>query len=113
MGQVTSDFQAKNGALNVDLLGGPTYSSPFTVHSILYKREKTETINIIVEIAAGGRTFILDRVLGTGETYYVLPNPRVPYKISLANGCKLRIRTENVTAGDEKQSVVINWSDFT
>jgi len=113
MGQIQTASQIKTGANNLDLLGGPEWSSPFTLHSILYQRTKTEAIDIIIEAVVNGRSLVIDRVLGTGDTYYVFPNQRVPYPISLGNGFKIRFRTDKVTAGDEDHGVFIQWADFT
>lgn len=112
MGQLVGDFDSKKGAVNLDLTSGPNYASPYTLHTVLYRRTKTEAINIIVEAAVGGKTLVIDKITGSGDTVYVFPNPRVPYPISLPNGAKLRFRTENVTDIDEDHSVMIGWADF-
>lgn len=115
MGQIQTNFQAKTGANNLDLIAGPgeSYASPYSLYSILYKRTKTEAINIIVEVAIGGTTFVIDRIDATGIVTYTFPNARVPYKFALSNGAVLRFRTENVAAGDEEQAVAVQWADFT
>jgi len=113
MGQIQTDFQAKTGANQMDLLAGPVVASPYVVHSILYQRKKTEAINIIVEAVGGGKVFTIDRVLGTGNTHYVFPNARVPNPIALSNGFKVRFRTENVSAADEDHAVAVQWAEFT
>jgi hypothetical protein len=113
MGQIQSDIQVKTGANNIDLLAGSQWASSSVLHSILYRRLKTEAINIIVEAIIGGRAYLIDRVLGTGDVYYVFPNVRVPNPIALGDKFKIRFRTENVTAGDEDHSVTVQWADFT
>jgi len=113
MGQVQTTSQVKKGANNLDLLSGPEWASPYTLHSILYQRTKTEAIDIIVEAIVNGRALVIDRVLGTGDTYYVFPNQRAPYPIALSNGFKVRFRTDKVTAGDEDHGVFVQWADFT
>ena len=113
MGQIQSDIDVKTGAVNISLLSGAQFQgSPYILHSILYQRLKTEAIDIIVEAIAAGRAYTIDRVLGTGDTYYVFPNPRVPHVICLGNGFKVRFRTDKVTAADENHSVCIQWAEF-
>lgn len=112
MGQIQTNSQIKVGANNLDLLAGPEWSSPYVLHSVLYQRTKTEAIDIILEAVVNGRVLVIDRVLGTGDTYYVFPNYRAPHPISLSNGFKVRFRTDKVTAGDEDHGVFVQWADF-
>jgi hypothetical protein len=113
MGQIQTNSQVEVGAVNLDLFAGPGWSSPFTLHSILYRRTKTEAIDIIVEAVVNGRSLVIDRVLGTGDIFYVFPNQRVTYPISLSNGFKIRFRTDKVTSVTEDHSVFVQWADFT
>ena len=113
MGSMTqSEFQNQKGAVDINLTAGPQWASSYDLLSIMYIRKRTEAINIFVEVIAGGQLFVIDRVLGTGDTSYVFPNQRVPYKIALSNGMKIIFRTENVSAGDEDHSVIVQWADF-
>lgn len=113
MGQIQTDSQIKKGANNLDLIAGANWASPYVLHSILYQRTKTEAIDIIVEAVVCGRSLVIDRVLGTGDTYYVFPNQRAPHPIALGSDFKIRFRTDKVTAGDEDHGVFVQWADFT
>jgi len=113
MGQIVTEIDVKVGATNIDFLAGPNYASPFVLHSILYRREKTEAIDIVIEAVMGGRVFLIDRIQSSGDQFYVFPNQRVPHTIALPNGCKIRFSTDHVSAGDEDHGVAIQWADFT
>jgi len=113
MGQIQTNSEVVVGANNISLIAGPEWSSPFILHSILYRRTKTEAIDIIVEAIVNGRSLVIDRVLGTGDTFYVFPNQRVTYPIALGNGFKVRFRTDKVTSATEDHSVFVQWADFT
>lgn len=112
MGQIQTTSQIETGATNLNFLSGPDWGSPWVLHSLLYQRKKTEAIDIIVEVIANGRALLLDRVLSTGDTFYVFPNYRVPNPIALSNGMKVRFRTDKVTAGDEDHGAFVQWADF-
>lgn len=113
MGQVQQEFTVTSGANNLEFLGGPQYASPFNLLSVLYQRTKTEAIDMFLEVVAGGQVFTIDAVRSSGDLYYVFPNVRVPNVMALSNGCKVRFRTANVADASEKQSLLVNWADFT
>lgn len=107
---IQTDFGAANGAdlsfvSNMGLTGTPS-----CLRSILYERSGVAGINIIVKVLYNGKEYVIDKVSGTTERFYVFPNQRVPNPIDLHEKAKVAFVTEGVAAGTH--SVMINWKNI-
>lgn len=112
MGPITSEHLVKSEGVELDMLVGPQFASPYSVLSVLYQRTAAGAEDIVLSATWQGVEFTIDKVTGMTATFYVFPNSRVPYPVSLPEQCKIHLKTTG-SAGAATHSAIVQWAQGT